>query len=283
MYINTVKKFGNRQRIQVRYDIDYDRFENPGFYICWKLLEKNRNYIECVNFIELVDNFQIGDTIEFKKDEIFNVFDDIEQFYGCFYEISSRAVKHRYYDWNMKLVFPGTIDSDTITINGNFCSKNLDCYCIGYFRNFKINNVFDIQITNDTINVNTIHKINKIADNRLLRGRDLTVVIDGVSANNADDFLKQIRYKLTFPKSDHVNWEEYVQYMHDLSYVTSHRINFIVTDWDCFLSNEPKDVKKRFLSDYNNDILKFWDNERNINKASQTRKELTVYITDGKD
>lgn len=83
---------------------------------------------------------------------------------------------------------------------------------------------------------------------------ELTIIINGTQANTDKGFLEIIYEKLNFPFLQHANWDGYLDWMRDLSWIIEENINIIVYNWQDFLSSA-KISKEQFVNDLNKIII----------------------------
>jgi hypothetical protein len=94
------------------------------------------------------------------------------------------------------------------------------------------------------------------------------VYIEGSLTKNHTDYLDDIYSKLEFPNEKH-NWDAYLDWMTDLSWIKEKSITIVVKDYHLFLQDDKK-YKEFFLSDFLDKLFPFWkyDAYKVFNKES---------------
>ena len=113
---------------------------------------------------------------------------------------------------------------------------------------------------------------------------DLIISIDGAKAKTEDSFLTQIYDRLFFSDPEYMNWDAYIDWMKDLSWISENRITIFVYNWTDFLSSSSRIDKETFISDYEDDIFQFWEEEMLNDPDDEKIKQIKVFysIEDGK-
>lgn len=107
------------------------------------------------------------------------------------------------------------------------------------------------------------------------------VVIDGKSAMIGADFLRCIGEQMKFPAFQKPNWDAYLDWMRDLSWLDTKSVSVIISNFDSFLSEEP-DSLEYFLSDLTDVIFPFWQNDaERVFESHDAVKDITVYCVRG--
>ena len=89
------------------------------------------------------------------------------------------------------------------------------------------------------------------------------VIIDGNTSKNATSYLQSIWEQLEFPAGEKCNWDAYLDWMRDLSWIKSKSISIVVENYDSFLCEEAEG-KKMFESDFTDVLFPFWENDANV-------------------
>lgn len=84
------------------------------------------------------------------------------------------------------------------------------------------------------------------------------VLFDGKKNKNIKTFLENIWLQLKFPEEPNHNWDAYLDWMRDLSWIKEKNILIIIENFKHFLSDEPTN-KTYFLSDFSSVIFPFWE------------------------
>lgn len=102
-------------------------------------------------------------------------------------------------------------------------------------------------------------------------------IIDGKSNMTSSDFLHSIWEQLVFPNIESCNWDAYLDWMRDLSWLQSKEVTIIVTNYDSFLSKESNGTKF-FISDLEEVVFPFWENDaESVFESREAVKEITIY------
>lgn len=99
-------------------------------------------------------------------------------------------------------------------------------------------------------------------------------IIDGNVAKTSEEFFLCIWEQLRFPYPQYRNWDGYVDWMRDLSWIKEDKIAIIIFNYDKFLENDKE--KRRFFSfDLNEVVFSYWA------ETTENKKEITVYCIKG--
>lgn len=103
------------------------------------------------------------------------------------------------------------------------------------------------------------------------------VFIDGKSTMISSDFLRCIGEQLKFPNAKNCNWDAYLDWMRDLSWLEVKNISIVILNFDSFLSKEPEKLK-HFIDDLEEVIFSFWQNDaKSVFENQDAIKDITVY------
>ena len=106
-------------------------------------------------------------------------------------------------------------------------------------------------------------------------------IIDGKTAMTSSDFLRCIWEQLDFPDSPNYNWDAYLDWMRDLSWISEKSISILILNFESFLSKEPNELKS-FSSDLEEIVFPFWrDDALCIYENRDALKDITVYCVSG--
>lgn len=110
------------------------------------------------------------------------------------------------------------------------------------------------------------------------------VLIDCSTNRTSAYFLRTISELLDFPQADDANWDAYLDWMRDLSWIPSRQISIVLLHYEYFLCEEPE-MRKRFLKDLEEVIIPFWDHDAQVVFGNPGLvKDLQVYcVTGGMD
>jgi hypothetical protein len=104
---------------------------------------------------------------------------------------------------------------------------------------------------------------------------DLLIFIDGKNIQSYSDYLDCIWKQLEFPEEQH-NWDAYLDWMRDLSWLKEKKISIIITNFKSFLNKE-KDGIKTFVLDFETVIFPFWNKDAIfVLKNESLVKEISV-------
>lgn len=125
-----------------------------------------------------------------------------------------------------------------------------------------------------------MNRVKELTNESAISKDDLTVLINGNRAKTSELFLEQIFALLNFPEKKYKNWDAYIGWMRDLSWIKNKKINIIISDWSDFLCEDEKINKNIFVEDYNEDILPYWEKASVHDNSDRYTKDLDVYYTD---
>lgn len=107
------------------------------------------------------------------------------------------------------------------------------------------------------------------------------VIIDGKATRTSSDFLRCIGEQLQFPDSQNCNWDAYLDWMRDLSWLDAKSISVVILNFDSFLSKAPDNLKY-FVSDLEEVVFPFWQNDaESVFESQDAVKDITVYCIRG--
>lgn len=102
-------------------------------------------------------------------------------------------------------------------------------------------------------------------------------VIDGALCTTGSEFLRCIWEQLKFPTPQYCNWDAYLDWMRDLSWLDAKNISIVITNYDLFLSKEPE-YREFFIPDLEEAIFPFWENDAIYVFENQDYvKEIDIY------
>lgn len=121
--------------------------------------------------------------------------------------------------------------------------------------------------------MNGIIHCNKIPDSPLGH----LVVIDGKSTMTESDFLYCVGEQLDFPDEQKFNWNAYLDWMRDLSWIDGKQISIIIANFESFLCKDQNKLKY-FMSDFEEIIFPFWRNDaEKVFESQNAVKDIMVY------
>lgn len=107
------------------------------------------------------------------------------------------------------------------------------------------------------------------------------VVVDGKSTMTSPDFLHCIGEQLRFPDEEKCNWDAYLDWMRDLSWLDTKSVSIVILNFDFFLCKEPGNLKY-FLSDLEEVVFPFWRNDaKSVFESQDAVKDITLYCVRG--
>jgi hypothetical protein len=107
-------------------------------------------------------------------------------------------------------------------------------------------------------------------------------IIDGKSAMTSADFLQCVGEQLKFPDAQNCNWDAYLDWMRDLSWLDTKSISIVILNFDSFLCKEPDNLK-HFSSDLEEVVFPFWQNDaESVFESQDAVKDITVYCVRSK-
>lgn len=102
-------------------------------------------------------------------------------------------------------------------------------------------------------------------------------IIDGKSTMTSSDFLHCVGEQLKFPDAQNCNWDAYLDWMRDLSWLDTKSISIVILNFDSFLCKEPDNLKY-FSSDLEEVVFPFWQNDaESVFESQDAVKDITVY------
>lgn len=108
-------------------------------------------------------------------------------------------------------------------------------------------------------------------------------VIDGKKTTTGKEFLRCIWEQLSFPDKEHQNWDAYLDWMRDLSWMQSKQISIVILNFEAFLSKEPNE-KNAFASDLEEDVFPFWEKDaEEVFGNKEEVKDIFVYCISAGD
>ena len=112
-----------------------------------------------------------------------------------------------------------------------------------------------------------------------LNGR--LVIIDGKKNTKASDFLRSIGDQLDFPDAETCNWDAYLDWMRDLSWIDEKSVSIIILNYDHFLSEDDY-CAQCFLSDFEKVIFPFWENDAmSMFEDAEKIKDVNLFCVNG--
>lgn len=110
---------------------------------------------------------------------------------------------------------------------------------------------------------------------------DYLVIIDGKSTMTSADYLRSVGEQLKFPDAQKCNWDAYLDWMRDLSWLDTKSISIVILNFESFLSKDPDNLKY-FAYDLEEVVFPFWKNDAEIVFESQDAvKDITFYCMRG--
>jgi hypothetical protein len=85
------------------------------------------------------------------------------------------------------------------------------------------------------------------------------ILIDGISIRTHMDYLKLIYSELNFP-NENCNWDAYLDWMRDLSWINEQSITIVVENYHLFLQEDIR-YKEFFIADFVDTIFPFWEHD----------------------
>lgn len=85
-----------------------------------------------------------------------------------------------------------------------------------------------------------------------------TIIIDGEKILTKLDFLKLIYNSLDFPEKNYMNWDAYLDWMRDLSWIEEKEINIVVINYKSLFKDDFI-YSLYFVPDFENIIFPFWE------------------------
>ncbi|KAB1438064.1 barstar family protein [Candidatus Galacturonibacter soehngenii] len=122
---------------------------------------------------------------------------------------------------------------------------------------------------------NKVIYIKKINNDSFTEG--LNIILDGKKIKTKDNFLEVIEEKLQFPYPCNGSLDSFLDWMRDLSWINSKKINLIIYDYKEFL-NDNLEVKEIILDCFEEDILPYWEEDVKTTMVDGETKEFNVYL-----
>ena len=101
--------------------------------------------------------------------------------------------------------------------------------------------------------------------------------IDGKEAKDSKSFLKIMWEKLKMPYPQWQNWDGYLDWMRDLTWIKEQDLNIVFTNFNDLLSEEPA-IKASVINDFVSVIFAYWNavKEEDLEDKNQI-KNIAVY------
>jgi hypothetical protein len=102
-------------------------------------------------------------------------------------------------------------------------------------------------------------------------------ILDGKDINSANDYIEQIQTKFKFPTSCIDNWDGYLDWIRDLDWLEKEEYILVIINFSQFLRDDI-DLKKEIISDFEDTILPFWEEEVERVVVDGKPKPFNVYL-----
>lgn len=99
--------------------------------------------------------------------------------------------------------------------------------------------------------------------------------INGTQCKNSKSFFDNIWKALDFPYPEYKNWDGYLDWIRDLSWIQETAVTIIIDNYNDFLSEEPE-YKECFIIDIQNTIFPYWTTEGLIVDNEEGYKNITI-------
>jgi hypothetical protein len=103
------------------------------------------------------------------------------------------------------------------------------------------------------------------------------VEIDGSKISSWNDYVSEIQDKFHFPSPCNDSIDRYLDWMRDLQWIEKDEIAVIINNYDEFLNDDPQ-LKNDLISDFNDVILPFWQEEVMEVIVEGNPKKFMVYL-----
>lgn len=103
---------------------------------------------------------------------------------------------------------------------------------------------------------------------------DKTVILDGKEIFDFPTLFDVLWESLSFPESKYKNWDAYLDWMRDLTWLKEKTIGIIIVNPDMFLKNEPNGLME-FVKDYEFPIIPYWNSIEEVD--AENAKDIVLY------
>ena len=113
-------------------------------------------------------------------------------------------------------------------------------------------------------------------DQKILKD-GLIIKIDGKNIRTKEEFFKEIEIYFSFPRSCEGSLDRFLDWMCDLSWIESDKINVIIKNYNLFLDND-RQFKEIVFQCFEEDILPFWEKEVETVVVGGKPKSFNLYL-----
>ncbi|HBE78198.1 MAG TPA: hypothetical protein DDW65_10515 [Firmicutes bacterium] len=103
------------------------------------------------------------------------------------------------------------------------------------------------------------------------------VELDGTYIKSWEDYICEIQNRFKFPTSCLDSVDRYLDWMRDLEWLDKEEFVLIINHFNDFCNDNPK-IKEEIISDYENVILPFWQDEVKNVVVDGKAKHFLVYL-----
>ena len=101
--------------------------------------------------------------------------------------------------------------------------------------------------------------------------------LDGRAVKTRFDYFSAIDKAFQFPTSSAGNWDSYLDWIRDLTWLPDGEITLIIQHYANFLEDNPED-KKMLVEDFEDTILPFWEEEVTHVVVEGKPRHFMVYL-----
>ena len=118
--------------------------------------------------------------------------------------------------------------------------------------------------------------------NQTILSDGLTIVLDGNNIRDKGEFLCQMERAFAFPYPCGDNGDAFLDFMRDLDWIESDKINLVITHKSAFLKEDFHNIPM-ILHWFNDIILPFWEKDVLTCVVAGKTKEFTVFLVETVD
>ena len=103
--------------------------------------------------------------------------------------------------------------------------------------------------------------------------------INGQNIKNMDDYLSAVWKAFRFPRTGHVNYYAYLDWIRDLNWLGADSYIFAIKNFKTFMDKSPKE-REIILKSLENTVIPWWDSEIERYQVGGKVKPFNIYLID---
>ncbi len=131
----------------------------------------------------------------------------------------------------------------------------------------------------NSIQVVKNEELAQIMSNKMRKEQIFYVELDGNEIETGNDYLSHIETKFKFPTSCINNWDGYLDWIRDLSWLEKEEYILVINHFSKFLCRDVI-LKNEIISQFEDTILPFWQEEVERVVVEGKAKPFLVYLVD---